>query len=422
MPKIKVLIIGSGAREHALAWKIAQSPLVGQILAAPGNPGTAKLGKNIDIAADDINKLAAFAKKNQIDLTVVGPEIALANGIVDEFNKQNLLIFGPTAKAARLESSKEFSKKFMKSFNIPTAGFEIFKDYRKASEYLKICKYPLVVKADGLAGGKGVVICQNKSQAFLALQKIMIKKIFGGAGKTVIIEDCLQGKEVSVICITDGEKAQILPIAQDHKRIGEADTGLNTGGMGAVAPVPEYSKPEFINKVLQKIIYPTLKGMQKLRTPFRGALYAGLMVKDQDIKVLEFNCRFGDPETQVQLPLIKNDFAKLLLECSRGNLTSKIMIEKKFCAGIVLASLGYPQKYKTGQIITLPAKPESIIFHAGTELENRKLVTSGGRVLTVVTTDAGLKKALTRVYNDCRKIKFKGKYCRKDIGKKIMSK
>ena len=254
----------------------------------------------------------------------------------------------------------------------------------------------------------------------MGLKKIMKDKEFGSAGNTVIIEECLTGEEVSVICITDSKTAHILPIAQDHKRIGDLDTGLNTGGMGAVAPLPKYSKPEFLNKVLETVIYPCLKGMQVLETPFRGALYAGLMVSSNDIKVLEFNCRFGDPETQVQLPLVKNDFVKLLMECARGELKSKIVFEKQFCAAVVLASGGYPLKYQTGYQITIPGKTNSVIFHAGTKIIKGKLVTGAGRVLSVVNANSSLKKALALTYSDCYKIKFKGKYFRKDIGQKIL--
>ena len=417
---MNILIVGSGAREHTLSWKISQSRRVKKIFVAPGNPGTAQFCTNIAIEVDDIAKLIEFAKKNQIDLTIVGPELPLSLGIVDEFEKQNLRIFGPSKKAALLESSKEFSKKFMKTFNIPTADFCVFDDYKKAQVYLLSCRFPKVLKADGLAQGKGVIVCDNKKQALAGLKKIMKDKQFGCAGNTVVIEECLTGEEVSVICITDSKKAYILPIAQDHKRIGELDTGLNTGGMGVVAPLPKYSNPKFLNKVLETVIYPALQGMQVLGTPFKGALYAGLMVKENSIKVLEFNCRFGDPETQVQLPLVKSDFTKLLMECALGNLKSKIIFQKKFCAAVVLASKGYPSKFQTGFKINLPKHLNSLIFHGGSKIIANKLVTSSGRVLTLVVVNSSLKKALSLAYSDCNKIKFKGKYFRKDIGQKIL--
>ena len=418
---MKVLIIGNGGREHALAWKVNQSKKVKKIFVAPGNGGTATFCTNIDIKVEEIDKLKSFAQKNKIDLTIVGPEIPLALGIADKFREVGLTIFGPTKKAAQIEASKVFAKKFMKTFNIPTAEFKVFKEYKKAKLFLTTSIFPKVLKADGLAAGKGVIICKNKEQAMDGLAKLMKDKEFGSAGDTVVIEDCLSGEEMSVICITDGKKASVLPIAQDHKRIGDGDRGLNTGGMGTVCPLPKYSKPEFMNKVLGTIIYPALKGMQTLGTPFRGALYAGLMVNGGDIKVLEFNCRFGDPETESQLVLVQNDLCQLLLSCAKGELgRQEIKLKKAFGACVICASEGYPQKYKTGFTINLPKTKASVIFHGGTAVKKSKLVTSGGRVLAVTSIGKTLAAALKKSYETCQKIKFAGKYYRKDIGKKIL--
>lgn len=308
--KIKVLIIGSGGREHALAWKIKQSRLVEKIYIAPGNAGTGRLGQNIDIKIDDLNGLLNFAKKEKIDLTVVGPEGPLVLGIVDLFQKNNLKIFGPNQKAAQLEGSKIFSKKFMKRFKIPTAKFKIFTDRRLAKKYLQTASFPLVIKADGLAGGKGVVVAKNYQQAVRALTA------------KVVIEECLVGQEVSIICLTDGKTILPLLPAQDHKAINDNDQGANTGGMGAYAPVPIVSST-LINEIKRKVLQPVIMGMSKINRPYQGVLYAGIMLTKNGPKVLEFNCRFGDPETQPQMRLLKSDLMELMLVCLQGSLKTK---------------------------------------------------------------------------------------------------
>ncbi|MBU1500016.1 phosphoribosylamine--glycine ligase [Patescibacteria group bacterium] len=403
--KIKVLIIGSGGREHALAWKIKQSRLVEKIYIAPGNAGTGRLGQNIDIKIDDLNGLLNFAKKEKIDLTVVGPEGPLVLGIVDLFQKNNLKIFGPNQKAAQLEGSKIFSKKFMKRFKIPTAKFKIFTDRRLAKKYLQTASFPLVIKADGLAGGKGVVVAKNYQQAVRALTA------------KVVIEECLVGQEVSIICLTDGKTILPLLPAQDHKAINDNDQGANTGGMGAYAPVPIVSST-LINEIKRKVLQPVIMGMSKINRPYQGVLYAGIMLTKNGPKVLEFNCRFGDPETQPQMRLLKSDLMELMLVCLQGSLkTKKINFYPGFSVGVVIASKGYPGNYQTGFPITGLTKAP-VVFHSGTKLVKGKVVTSGGRVLCVTAKNKTLKKAIKSAYQQVKKIKFKNKYYRRDIGRK----
>ena len=418
---MKILIVGSGGREHALVWKISQSKKVSQIFIAPGNAGTAQIGKNIDIAANNLSSLLHFSLKEKVYLTVVGPEEPLGLGLVDLFEKNNLLIFGPSKKAAQIETSKVFAKRFMKKFNIPTAEFKIFSDYQKAKKYLKTCQFPKVLKADGLAGGKGVSVCWNLKEALLALKTIIVEKKFGSVGKRVVIEKCLFGQEASIICFTDGQTVLSLLATQDHKPIFDGDKGPNTGGMGAYTPTP-FVDEKTLNQVINQILKPTILGMKKINRPYKGVLYAGLMLTKKGPRVLEFNCRFGDPETQPQLMLLKSDLVDLMLTCIKGKLKEKkISWYPGFSVCVVLASGGYPGEYQKGfEIKGLPKKGTSQlqIFHAGTEFEKGKIFTNGGRVLGVTSRGQTLKEAIKKAYLEVKKIRFKNKYYRSDIGAK----
>ena len=405
---MKVLIIGSGGREHALAWKIKQSRQVKKIFIASGNAGTATWGENIEIKANDLTGLLNFAKKEKVDLTVVGPEEPLVLGIVDLFKKHNLEIFGPIKKAARLEGSKIFAKRFMKQFRIPTAEFKAFKNLTKAKNYLKTVNFPIVVKADGLTAGKGVVVAKNFQEAKKALTR------------RVVIEECLIGQEVSIICLTDGKTILPLLPAQDHKAVGDNDLGPNTGGIGAYAPVPIVG-PALINQIKKEILQPVITGMNQIGRPYQGVLYAGLMLTKAGPKVLEFNCRFGDPETQPQIMMLKSDLVKLILACIQGRLKNEpIDFYPGYSVGVVLASKGYPGSYKIGFPITaLPKNNRKLqIFQAGTKLEAGKVVTNGGRVLCVTTREKDLAGAIKAAYSQVKKIKFRNKYYRHDIGRK----
>lgn len=405
---MKVLIIGSGGREHALAWKIKQSKQVKKIYIAPGNAGTVTLGENIDIKVNDLFGLVKFAKKERIDLTVVGPEEPLVLGIVDLFKKHGLKIFGPSKKAAQLEGSKIFAKKFMKRFKIPTAKFKTFNNLIKARDYLKTVSFPIVVKADGLSAGKGVVVAKNYQEA----EKALTPK--------VVIEEFLIGQEVSIIVLTDGKVVKALLSAQDHKPIFDNDKGPNTGGIGAYAPVPIVT-PVLINQIKREILQPVIMGMSKINRPYQGVLYAGLMLTKAGPKVLEFNCRFGDPENQPQMMLLKSDLVELMLACIKGRLKNKtIDFYPGYSVGVVMASGGYPGDYQTGFPITgLPRNKIKLqTFHAGTKLEAGKIVTNGGRVLCVTTREANLAKAIKAAYSQVKKIKFRNKYYRSDIGQK----
>ncbi|MCX6817167.1 MAG: phosphoribosylamine--glycine ligase [Candidatus Beckwithbacteria bacterium] len=405
MQVLKILIVGAGGREHALAWKIKQSPLVKKIFIAPGNAGTATLGENVEIKIDDLRGLLKFAIKEKIDLTVVGPEAPLVLGIADLFKKNGLKIFGPTKKAACLEGSKIFAKKLLQRLKIPTAKFKAFNNLIKARNYLKTVSFPIVVKADGLAAGKGVVVAKNYQEAEKALTK------------RVVIEECLIGQEVSIICLTDGKTILPLLAAQDHKAIGDHDQGPNTGGMGAYAPTPMVSRT-LINQINDKILKKVILGMNQISRPYQGVLYAGLMLTKVGPKVLEFNCRFGDPETQPQMVLLKSDLVKLMLGVVAGKLAKeKIEFQKGFAVGVVIASQGYPGEYKTGYPI-YGLKKNSAIFQSGTKLVNGQVVTSGGRVVCVIGKAKSLRGALKAAYAQVKKIKFKNRYFRKDIGQK----
>jgi phosphoribosylamine--glycine ligase len=425
---VNVLVIGSGGREHALAWKLRQSPSVEALYCAPGNAGIAQHAELVPLKATDLEGLLRFARENQVDLTVVGPEQPLVLGIVDEFEKSGFKIFGPTKGAAKLEGSKAFAKEFMARNSIPTAWFRSFSLAQKneAERFINEVATPIVVKADGLAAGKGVVVCETREAALLALQEMMVKRTFGAAGEKVVIEECLVGEEASILAITDGERFMTLAPAQDHKRILDGDRGKNTGGMGAYAPAPLVTK-ELRKRIEDEIIGPTLRGMRSAGTPYRGCLYCGLMITGAGPKVIEYNCRFGDPETQVVIPLIDGDFAELLMSTAEGRLDERSVRQHPASAVcVVMASLGYPDEYGTGKDIRglESMKPEEgvLVFHAGTRLDGEKVLTSGGRVLgvTAVGYDYDLKGTIDAAYRAVGKITFDGAYYRSDIGQKAL--
>jgi phosphoribosylamine--glycine ligase len=421
---MKVLVIGSGGREHALVWKITQSPKVSQIYCAPGNAGISKFAQCININADNIEKLVDFAQEEKIDLTVVGPELPLSKGIVNEFNRKGLRIFGPSKEATEIESSKVFSKYLMKKYNIPTANYEVFQNSEKAFDYIKQQTFPLVIKADGLAAGKGVFIVKNLSQAEDALNTLMKKKTFGEAGRQIVIEEFLEGEEVSILAFCDGKTVVPMVSSQDHKKIFDNNQGPNTGGMGAYSPVPFYPN-EFKKTVLEEILKPTVKGLQSEGREYKGVLYAGLVLTKEGPKVLEFNARFGDPETQVILPRLKTDLVDILNAVIEETL-HKINIEWEDNAAVcvVVASGGYPGKYQKEKVISglgrLEKMKDIIVFHAGTKLQDGKVITSGGRVLGITAWDETISKAKERAYKGVKEIYFEDMYYRKDIAVKAI--
>jgi len=422
---MNVVVIGSGGREHALTLKIKESSLLEKLFIIQGNPGTSLIGKNIiDIYTSDHKRIVEFCKENKIDLVVIGPEQLLVNGMADELRKNQLNVFGPNKEAAMIESSKSFAKKIMKEAKVPTAHYITFTPsmYETAKEYLRNKKYPCVIKVDGLAAGKGVFICYEAREAEEALKLIFLDKNFGESGEKVLIEEYLSGQEVSVFAICDGEDFICLPAAQDHKRIGENETGKNTGGMGAYAPAPIVT-PKIFEVIKNGIIYPILQTLKTNKTKFIGCLYAGLILTDDGIKVLEFNCRFGDPETQVVLQVIKGDFLHLLHTAALGKIDkNSVEYNGGSSVCVVAASKGYPDSYKKGYEITgldeLPA--DIIIFHAGTKEVNGKIVTNGGRVLGVTSalSDFNLMLAKDKAYKALGKINFENCYYRKDIADK----
>ena len=433
MNKQKILIIGGGGREHAIGWKLAQSERVGKIYFAPGNAGTASIGENVAILATDIIALKIFAQKESIDVTLAIPDDPLALGIVDEFKKSGLRIFGPTKASAQLESSKAFAKRFMKKYGLPTAKFETFIDRGEAKKYLRDHSLPVVVKVSGLALGKGVFICQTLEEAESRVDDIMLKNFFGEAGKEIVIEEFLSGPEISIHIFSDGKNYSLFPSSQDNKRIGEGDTGPNTGGMGTIAPLPSQKDGKaFVDAVLLKdieeqIIKPTLKGMQAEGIPFVGILYPGLMLTNTGLKILEFNARFGDPETQSYMRLLDTDLLDILDACIDGTLVDlKINWKQNSACTIVLASGGYPLNYEKGKIISgierAEQNPAVVVFQAGTTLSEKwGLVTNGGRVLGVSAVGKNLSTALETAYEAVKKISFEGMQYRRDIGKKTLS-
>ncbi len=420
---MRILIIGNGGREHCLAWKIALSPRVKKIFSAPGNAGMESVSERVDIPADDIDRLAEFALKEKIDLAVAGPEAPLALGITDIFRQKNIKIFGPSRRAAMLETSKIFCKDFLLKNKIPCASSEAFSESSGAFKYLKSAYYPLVVKADGLCAGKGVYICDCEKDAKKAVSLIMEDKIFKSAGDKILFEDFLQGEEVSFMVITDGENFIPLLPSQDHKSAYDGDRGPNTGGMGAYAPTKILnSHPKQI--VLDSIIAPVIKAMADSGAPYRGLLYAGLMLTPEGPRVLEFNARFGDPETQAVLPLLKTDLIELLLGSAENTLKSNAAEwSSRSAVCVIMASGGYPGKYETGKVISgidKAAGRGALIFHAGTQKKNGALVTSGGRVLGVTAAADTIGQAIDSAYGAVREIKFEGAYYREDIGWKAL--
>ncbi|KPK41200.1 MAG: phosphoribosylamine--glycine ligase [Omnitrophica WOR_2 bacterium SM23_29] len=417
---MKILVIGSGGREHALVWKLAQSKSVDKIYCAPGNGGIAQLAECVEIKADDVDKLAKYAKQKRIDLTVVGPEGPLAKGIVDKFNLKGLNIFGPTKEAAQIESSKVFMKMLMKKLGIPTAEFEVFDNSDKAKEYIDDLKGKFVIKADGLAGGKGAIVCQTKDEGLKTVKAIMEEKIFGDAGNRVIVEECLEGEETSIIVVTDGKDVVPLVSSQDHKRIYDGDTGLNTGGMGAYSPAPVITDKVF-DQIMKEIITPTIDGLRNDEIPYKGVLYAGIMVTDSGPKILEFNCRFGDPEVQAIFPRLKSDLVELI-NASIDEEADTISLEwdERPCVSVVIASEGYPGRYKTGFEIegleSIVNLKDIYVFHAGTKRVDDKILTSGGRVLNVTALGQDIKDAIDRCYEAVNLIHFEGMHFRRDIG------
>ena len=419
---MKVLVIGSGGREHALVWKIDQSPRVSKIYCAPGNAGIKRMAECVDLSVTDIDGLVTFAKKEKIDLTVVGPELSLTARIVDIFESEGLRIFGPTQDGAILEGSKVFTKDFLKKYKIPTAKFKVFKDRKKAKNYIDKCGAPLVVKADGLAAGKGVIVASTVTEAKEAVDLIMREKAFGDAGSRLIVEECLQGEEASFIAFTDGKTILPLPTSQDHKAVFDGDLGPNTGGMGAYSPAPVVTE-EIADKVMEQVMLPTIKGMAKEGRPYKGMLYAGLMIDGDDVNVLEFNCRFGDPEAQPLLMRLKSDVVDIfeaVIDERLEQIDMKIDPRPTVC--VVMASAGYPGNYAGGKVINGLKKatdiPGVVVFHAGTTIKNKRVATAGGRVLGVTAVGTNLEKAIGSAYKAVAQISWTGSFFRTDIGAK----
>ena len=423
---MNVLLIGSGGRENALAFKIAQSKLLGKLFIAPGNPGTKLLGENVSIQLSNFDSVYEFCLNKEIELVVVGPEQPLVEGISDFLRQKRIKVFGPDKGAAEIEAHKSFAKKIMSDYKIPTAAYDEFNssEISKAIEFIKKQKFPCVIKADGLAAGKGVLICNNISEAEEAIKEIFVDKVFGSSGDKLIIEEFMEGEEASIFAITDGDEFICLPSAQDHKRIGNNDTGKNTGGMGAYSPAPIITQ-KILSEVEHKIIRPTLDALKKENRKFIGCLYCGLMLTADGVKVVEYNCRFGDPETQAVLPIVNGDLLKLLYSAAKGKLDKGAV---KYSGGsavsVVAASKGYPDSYEKGFEITglRDVKDDVIVFHAGTKEIDGKIITNGGRVLAVTAAvkDNNLKQAKEKAYRALRKIQFKNIYYRIDIADKAL--
>ncbi|MGR3762543.1 phosphoribosylamine--glycine ligase [Rossellomorea sp. NS-SX7] len=418
---MKVLVIGRGGREHAIARKLAESESVSKVFCAPGNPGIAEVAECIPVQETDFNALISLAKEKEIDYTFVGPENPLLEGIVDKFQAEGLKIFGPSKDAAIIEGSKSFTKDLMKKYDIPTAAYEVFTDIEAASAYIKKAGAPIVIKADGLAAGKGVVVAQTEEEALQALEEMLLDKKFGDASVKVVVEECLVGEEFSLMAFVQGENVYPMVIAQDHKRAFDGDQGPNTGGMGAYSPVPHISD-EIVKEAISTVLYPTAKAMVKENRSFTGILYAGLMLTTDGPKVIEFNARFGDPETQVVLPRLKSDLGLIIRDLLEGQ---EVNLEWKEEAvlGVVLASDGYPDGYKKG--ISLPdfqnLKQDTLIYHAGTARnEEGELVTDGGRVLLVAAEADTVEAAYQTVYEELNKLGLEGLFYRRDIGKKAI--
>ncbi len=421
---MKVLVVGSGGREHALVWKIAQSPKVTKIYCAPGNAGISGQATIVPVKGNDLNGLLKFALKKKIDLTVVGPEDPLTRGIVDLFESKGLSIFGSNQKAAEIEGSKVFAKEMMKKYRIPTASYEVFEDRMEAVNYIRHQGAPIVVKADGLAAGKGVIVCTTVEEAIQSVDRIMVERIFGEAGDRVVVEEYLVGEEASYIAITDGKAILPLASSQDHKPIFDGDQGPNTGGMGAYSPAPVVTD-QVHERIMEKILRPIIQGMGEEGKPYKGVLYAGLMIHDGNPKVLEFNARLGDPETQPVLMRMKGDIVPILEACIKGNLSRcKIEWDHRASVCVVMASKGYPGDYEKGKTIEgleeVSRMKDVFVFHAGTALKDGRTVTNGGRVLGVTGLGEDIPRAIERTYQAVKKISWEGVHYRTDIGQKAL--
>lgn len=416
---MKILVVGNGAREHAVCWKLKQSSRVDKIYCAPGNGGISQIAECVNIKADSLNELVDFAVSNNIDLAVIGPEGPLVEGLTDMLEKKGIKVFGPCRKGARLEGSKSYSKDFMKKYNIPSAKYEVYVDSKKAREGLKHFNAPLVVKADGLAAGKGVLICQTMEEAAVAINSIMNERQFGDAGNAVVIEEFLDGIEASLLCFVDGKSIIPMESARDYKKAYDGDKGLNTGGMGCFSPNTIYTD-ELKKYIDENIIQTTLHGLKEEGIDFKGVLFIGLMVKNNRAKVLEYNTRFGDPETEVVLPRLESDLADIMLKCIDGNLSEEdLQWKKEKCVTVVLASGGYPEKYQKGMEITglNDVDDDIIIFHGGTKIKDSKILTNGGRVLAVTAMGKTLKEAREKIYRSIPKLNFSKMEFRTDIAK-----
>ncbi|MBR1870967.1 MAG: phosphoribosylamine--glycine ligase [Kiritimatiellae bacterium] len=428
---MKILVVGSGGREPAIAWRLARDEKTcpgetREVYCAPGNAGTVDVAANVDIAASDIEGIVAFAKEKSIELVVVGPEAPLVKGLADALAAENIPVFGPVKAGAMIEGSKAFAKDVMAAAGVPTARAEVFTDAAKAKAALDAFGLPVVIKADGLAAGKGVIIASTREEADATIDDMLVANKFGDAGASVLIEEFLEGEECSILALTDGERVATLPSAQDHKRIGEGDTGLNTGGMGACSPSYVVKGAKDIRKIEETILLPVVRELKKRGITYRGVLYAGLMVKDGEAKVLEFNARFGDPETEAVLPRIGGNFAQLLLDCAQGRLDpGSLAAWGDVAATVILASGGYPGAYEKGKEITGLDEAKKIataLFHCGTREVDGKIVTAGGRVLSVTGSGATIQAALAQAYEAADKIKFEGKYLRRDIAHRALAK
>ncbi len=421
---MKVLVIGSGGREHALVWKIHQSPRVSKIYCAPGNAGIQRMAECVELSVTDVEGLLSFAKKEKIDLTVVGPELSLTAGIVDTFEQQGLRIFGPSQDGAILEGSKVYTKEFLKKYNIPSAKFKVFKDREKAKQYIDECGAPLVVKADGLAAGKGVIVASTVQEAKEAVDLIMRDKAFGDAGNFLIVEECLKGEEASFIAFTDGQTILPLPTSQDHKAAFDGDLGPNTGGMGAYSPAPVVTE-KIADQVMQEVMLPTIQGMAKEGRPYKGMLYAGLMIDGDKVNVLEFNCRFGDPEAQPLLMRLESDVVDIFDAVIDERLDQvEMKIDPRPTVCVVMASGGYPGSYESGKLIEGLEKVSDmrdvVVFHAGTTVKDGRVVSAGGRVLGVTAIGTDLEKAINLAYKAVGHIAWTGSFFRTDIGAKAL--
>jgi phosphoribosylamine--glycine ligase len=421
---MNVLLIGSGGREHAIAWKLAQSKNLSKLYIAPGNPGTARCGENIPIAGDDADKLLEFAQQKKVRLVVVGPEDPLAAGIVDKFEAAGIKAFGPSGKAAQLEADKAFAKQLMRSSCVSTAEGRTFDRYEDARSYIASRDEPVVVKAAGLAKGKGVFVCDEPSDGILAAEKIMCDKIFGSAGETIVVEDKLLGEEASILAFVDGRNIYVMESSQDHKPVGEGDTGPNTGGMGAYSPAPVVTEG-VMDQIVREVLVPTVDGMNRNGTPYKGVLYAGIMVTAGGPRVLEFNVRFGDPETQPILMRLKSDLLEVMLAVCDGTLDEVTLVwDRRPAVCVVMASGGYPDAYQKGKKITgldqAGQLEDVIVFHAGTKEDDGDIVTAGGRVLGVTAIGETIRQAKAKAYQAVDMIDFGGAYCRRDIADKAI--